>query len=408
MTTLEKPAALPALARLLPSFCLSRSEAQARVQLAQRVRDFAVQVAHTAWHMTLEPISEMPVQVPGECLLVHANWAGAAFRILLPARAAQVWIASRFPETDLPALPDSYLAMVLESALDDVVASLSGLQRGPARVESVTQNPPAALSAQSLAAPVCPHAFEILLSGQQGSLLIHLATDALGLMLMAGLTARLPIAANAVPVDDLPVLLRAEIGFAWLNAQDIGTLKPGDTVLLTHAFLQQEQRLWLAVDGRWGMMVKPASSHSDGFEVTQTFGCADLSYLSTFTQSFMAHPDSNALPANSTANPTSSPISSATSTLAAIETIPFRVAFDLGERTMTLGEIKALQCGQPLTLDRPLSQAVSMRVNGMLIGQGELVEIDGRLGVAITVLAGTPAPKVGIPSHPEPASTADQ
>ena len=293
MTTSEKPAASPALARLLPLFCLSRSEAQARVQLAQRVRDCAVQVAHTAWHMTLEPISEMPVQVPGECLFVHANWAGAAFRILLPARAAQVWIASRFPETDLPALPDSYLAMVLESALDDVVASLSGLQRGPARVESVTQNPPAAFSAQSLASPVCPHAFEILLSGEQGSLLIHLATDALGLMLMAGLTARLPVAANAVPVDDLPVLLRAEIGFAWLNAQDIGTLKPGDTVLLTHAFLQQEQRLWLAVDGRWGMMVKPASSHSDGFEVTQTFGCADLSYLSTFTQFFMAHPDSN-------------------------------------------------------------------------------------------------------------------
>lgn len=404
MTTSEKPAALPALARLLPSFCLSRSEAQARVQLAQRVRDCPVQVAHTDWHMTLEPINKMPAQEPGECLLVHANWAGAAFRILLPARAAQVWIASRFPETDLPALPDSYLAMVLESALDDVVASLSGLQRGPARVESVTQNPPAAFSDQSLASPVCPHAFEILLSGEQGSLLIRLATDALGLMLMAGLTARLPVAANAVPVEDLPVLLRAEIGFAWLNAQDIGTLKPGDTVLMTHVFLQQEQHLWLAVDGRWGMMVKPASSHNDGFEVTQTFGCTDLSYLSTFTQSFMAHPDSNALPADPTANPASSPAS----TLAAIESVPFRVAFDLGERTMTLGEIKALQCGQPLTLDRPLSQAVSMRVNGMLIGQGELVEIDGRLGVAITVLAGTPAPKAGTPSHSESARTAEQ
>ena len=69
-----------------------------------------------------------------------------------------------------------------------------------------------------------------------------------------------------------------------------------------------------------------------------------------------------------------------------LESLPVRLHFDLGQRSMPLAEVAALQVGQVLELARPLSQAVSIRANGALIGTGELMEIGGRIAVGITSL----------------------
>jgi type III secretion protein Q len=69
-----------------------------------------------------------------------------------------------------------------------------------------------------------------------------------------------------------------------------------------------------------------------------------------------------------------------------LDKIPVHVTFDLGERRLTLAELKALQPGQVLDLGRPLTAPVNVRANGALVGRGELVEIDGALGVAIVEL----------------------
>ena len=74
--------------------------------------------------------------------------------------------------------------------------------------------------------------------------------------------------------------------------------------------------------------------------------------------------------------------------------LPIQVSFDLGERTLTLGELRSLQVGQSLELGRALPSVVSLRVNGALIGTGELVEIDRRLGVTISTLGTLPRPSV--------------
>lgn len=77
-----------------------------------------------------------------------------------------------------------------------------------------------------------------------------------------------------------------------------------------------------------------------------------------------------------------------TGAFGALDRLLMRVAFDVGERTMTLGELQALQEGQVIELGQPLSTAVSIRVNGSLVGTGELVEVDGRLGVSVTSIFG--------------------
>ena len=376
--------------RTLPMARFSRSESQAYTQLVQRVRDCELTVASSLWRLTLSPMPDtLGVQQNG-LLLVKAHWAGAGFCLLVPVHAAQTWIQSRFEEADLPTLPHAYLAMMLEAALADVCTGLAGLQRGAARIDSANECTAADFLTESSA---CLHAFEIRMDNPQGSVLLHLATDSLGLMLMAGLAARLPVAVNAVPADALPVLLRAEIGFTWLAAADFEQAGQGDTILLAHAFIHPDQRLWLSVNERWGLMVKTQASigsERGNFEVVQALDQMDLSYFSAPPSSFLPSP----------MTPSNAPAIGPNPGLSALDTIAFRLTFDLGERVMTLGEIKALQTGQPLTLDRPLSRAVNLRVNGMLVGQGELVEIDGRLGVTVTALAGSMTQPLTEPAGP--------
>jgi type III secretion protein Q len=72
---------------------------------------------------------------------------------------------------------------------------------------------------------------------------------------------------------------------------------------------------------------------------------------------------------------------------AAIEALPLRVVFDLGDVELTVAELRSLVPGQTIDLAREPGSAVRITVNGVRIGAGEIVEIEGRLGVRITELA---------------------
>jgi len=68
----------------------------------------------------------------------------------------------------------------------------------------------------------------------------------------------------------------------------------------------------------------------------------------------------------------------------ALDDIPVRLTFDLGERQLTLRELAAIGNGHVFDLGLPLRGGVNLRVNGLCVGEGEIVEIDGRIGVAVT------------------------
>lgn len=70
--------------------------------------------------------------------------------------------------------------------------------------------------------------------------------------------------------------------------------------------------------------------------------------------------------------------------LSALGDLPVRLTFDLGERSLTLHELASLGAGHVFDLGLSPRHGVNLRVNGMLMGEGEIVEIDGRLGVAVT------------------------
>jgi type III secretion protein Q len=58
----------------------------------------------------------------------------------------------------------------------------------------------------------------------------------------------------------------------------------------------------------------------------------------------------------------------------------------LGTTHLSLRQIANLAVGQIISLGRPLAGPYDIRVGNRLLGQGELVDVDGELGVRIVSL----------------------
>jgi len=67
--------------------------------------------------------------------------------------------------------------------------------------------------------------------------------------------------------------------------------------------------------------------------------------------------------------------------------VPVQVIAVMGKRGISVKELMELRMGQVIDLKRPPNETVDIVVNGKLFARGELVEIDGKLGVRILKLA---------------------
>ena len=72
--------------------------------------------------------------------------------------------------------------------------------------------------------------------------------------------------------------------------------------------------------------------------------------------------------------------------------VPVNVAVELGRVQLTADEVIRLSTGHIMELGRSPAEPVDLVVNGRLLAKGELVEIEGSLGVKILSLVKDPAP----------------
>lgn len=63
--------------------------------------------------------------------------------------------------------------------------------------------------------------------------------------------------------------------------------------------------------------------------------------------------------------------------------VPVQLVAVLGKKAISIKEILSLKKGQVLELNRFPNEAVDLVANGKVMAKGELVEIDGKLGVRI-------------------------
>lgn len=70
--------------------------------------------------------------------------------------------------------------------------------------------------------------------------------------------------------------------------------------------------------------------------------------------------------------------------LEAVFDVPVKVKAVLGGARVQVGELVRMRCGSVVELDRRVGEPVDVFVNDRLIARGELVLIDGSLGVTLT------------------------
>ena len=68
----------------------------------------------------------------------------------------------------------------------------------------------------------------------------------------------------------------------------------------------------------------------------------------------------------------------------AIDNVPIRISAVLGKTKITIADLKNLTGGAIIELDQKVGEPIDLYVNDRLIARGELVMIDGSLGVTMT------------------------
>ncbi|BDV01965.1 hypothetical protein TDMWS_20500 [Thermodesulfomicrobium sp. WS] len=68
------------------------------------------------------------------------------------------------------------------------------------------------------------------------------------------------------------------------------------------------------------------------------------------------------------------------------EKVEVEIYFEVGRKMVTVGELEKISAGYVFHLEKPTGNAVSLYANRQLVGRGELVEIEGRLGVRVVEL----------------------
>lgn len=293
------------------------------------------------------------------------EWAGASVRLHLPPNALSAWIGARLPELSSAPMPSVLQAAALETLLMEAVNALAVVaSAGPPSVRPE-------IGSNSL-----PHAWTLVIKARDSErvVLAVLEMDELGMMLLAGVLGQMPVGINSdVIAESMPLTLRAEIGTAGLLASDLRTLSSGDVILFDENLVGPQGELWLCLLTGQGVRVRAEQS---SYLVTQ-------GWTTLMTENTTPAADT---PEVQTLDVEAEPLD-VEAELLNIDAVPVRLTFDLGDRNMTLAEVRTLQPGVIFDLQRPLVDGpVMIRANGALIGSGTLVEIDGTIGVCVAKL----------------------
>lgn len=70
--------------------------------------------------------------------------------------------------------------------------------------------------------------------------------------------------------------------------------------------------------------------------------------------------------------------------LKVVSEIPLSVTCVLGSSSMTVNQLLKLAKGSVIELDKTIGEPIDLLVNGRLVGRGEIVIIENRIGITLT------------------------
>ena len=286
-------------------------------------------------------------------LSLAIDWGG----VPVMARVDEEWIVQIAQRVmgvdDLRQLPDTLRPLVIEAAFE----GLAGL------VESVTRKRFSLLETDAVhdGQGTGQHGVGFTLDDGNISSRGELWFDDIGLGYLARAIRHLPPVEAEEDWSRLPISIRFCVGRTILPLSSLRDLRPNDVILLDESWVGGELNQILVMAGRLGVLASISGRQAIILEEPGAI---------------MEELDEDGLDEGMEAG--SEP---------GFCDLPVRLHFDLGERQLTLSELMSIGPGYVFDLGREIRRAVIIRANGKPIGEGELVDIDGQIGVVILSLA---------------------
>lgn len=312
-----------------------------RNALCRAHRPVAVQWLGRVWSLSLSPLhDDMPTP-----FCVQADWGGAEVIVGFGGSTVRRLGELALDGLWLPDQPPQLAMALLAHVCDDLTQRAERALRRPLQWMNV-QRPPA-MAADWVRVGWTMGDSDMVLMGS-------LWLDAAAARFLTAALRSLPHAPADAGNDwgDIPCALRFLLGWTELSGDTVRKLQPYDVVLMDESFLTPDGGLHVQVSPQLGF-----KAQWDGAQITVLDSLKAIMSDPTYIDSQSEH--------------------------AILDDLPVRLSFDLGERTLPLSELRALQPGHVFNLGRDPRASVLIRANGKLVGEGELVDVEGRVGVAL-------------------------
>ena len=291
---------------------------------------------------------------------IVADWSGAKVIV----RGSAVWLervtASLAGDVDIGMLPKQLQVAIAEAAFSDLVGQIESLGKRPLRIESVEIDKGASANCDEFD-KMNVLQWEAECDGLAYRGEIWLDRDGLA---QAAELSRFRTSHRRVGQRwiELPVPIRFLVGATTLPLNVYRSLELNDVVLLDDC--------WLTKDGILTASPGPGKAFRgriDGAQLTVMEGLKRIMEDPAYNEQVEFDSDNDE---------------------SQVCDLPVKLTFDLGDRTMQIGELQSLEPGYVFDLGRDLRQSVIIRANGVRVGEGELVDIAGRTGVVLLALSG--------------------
>lgn len=315
-------------------------------------------------------------------LLARLHWRGKVGYLGVSYLEAEAALAGHLGAVLWDALPPAVALALLQDAADRLRNAPANAFLGPVRFLGME-------SAELLAGPLLAVALSITPEGDGDVICLDWLVDADGLDPGSFFPLNQPppwqetFRMQLSTWGGLPVPVAFELGWVDLPLSELHGLRSED-VLLPDGWWADKGK------GRVGLRVSPHAGWRMGLagmfdEATQRITVTGLQNM----EQDLPEEIFRALAPADDGGPDADPPSAGDPgagvlTAGVLGDLPVRLTFDLGERSLTLQELTAIGVGHVFDLGLSPRGGVNLRVNGLRVGEGAIIEIDGRIGVAVT------------------------
>lgn len=286
---------------------------------------------------------------------LDVSWGGAKAVLYTSMPLLEMTTQAFLQTSDVSALPTQLRLALLETAFSELAEQLEAASKRHLRIDDliIVQHRAGAVMGWQETEGI---AWVVECGGQEfeGELVLDANCMAIAAATRSGQNSNLCIRQS---LTALPITVQFVVGTTTLPLAAFSSLQVRDVILLDESWLQQQEMLTVTVADNAAFRARLS-----GARLVVTEGLASIMDDNNDDSVFATHD--------------------------IVSELPIKLTFDLGERTLSLGELQILAPGYVFDLGRDLRQAVTIRANGMRVGEGELVDIEGRTGVAVLSITG--------------------